>query len=585
MKKKMFGILTILFILLLALSLVACSNDYEGNATITLNLQEEYKDFEVNCPSAKVKKITNKQYVVELNQLLPVDIILTSEGHETLTLQYTTARLKKEKNIVESVKMNTKQYQLFLSFDKEVSDVKVLNYQNLTVSKTKNEYVLKSNEPLKDEVVLSVGEKYENVILYKPLLDYYNYECVIKMQVPIIAKNSGKVALFAYNATGVTATSDAFEESSYIEDQEYNVLDIKNYLFSNSSSHNDWVLIEENELQNGYYFYDFSSLDRYNEIIYKTKNNITVEDYVHIVNQDCYINSANEIVSEKAFYEGDKIYFDINDTRYLHIVTEEESKTHLIDLTVREKAESFVGAKFKIKICDNFGKNLIYDRALLNNEQLLPTTILQYDENIVYKLSVFGKMRDIVDKMIAREIEQTLLLSTPDENGVYEVVIKVNPIYYVTIKYVDIESNEVVLQQNEEIVDGDLVWLQIDDNYKIFKYPNYGLRYLHCEFGGEIKINIAKQYVLTIKYDQKIPYVPAGKIECDEIGLSMDLADSGSYQMSISITNLHAGKTVKFVLTDDIGIKKCYFDVTLPNDLSQGENVVMAKIIVFDNEW
>ena len=197
MRKKLLIAFILILITLLTFNLVACSGDENivGEVNITINLDKEYADLSVNCPEGTIKKNSETQYSVNLKSLLPVEVVIYSPGYEVVTLSYTTKQLNENSNITENLKLKQELYRFsFISENKELELAKDYNNIKLTVSAGK--YVLESERPINQNIILTAGNDYKDVVLFKEMFIYAGSNGNYSQQIPLIGKNDQQVAMF-----------------------------------------------------------------------------------------------------------------------------------------------------------------------------------------------------------------------------------------------------------------------------------------------------------------------------------------------------------------------------------------------------
>lgn len=269
MRKKFLIFLSICIIACLSLCLASCvdNSDYSGEAHVTINLDKEYSEVSVNCPQGEIEKKDNKQYVVSLSNILPVDIVVACPGYETVIFSYTTKQLKQNANITESVTFKNEFYRFSFKVQDNEKIELAEDYEGINLSIQSGRYVLESEKPISQDIKFNVkNEELKPFVIFKESIIYNGAKGALGESIPLLDKRESNSSViyvptsFGHNKQEL-AMVDAndfdmdYEKVKVVKAGEYKKVDIKNYvLFDRYNYYNgSMILVMEETLKNNNY--------------------------------------------------------------------------------------------------------------------------------------------------------------------------------------------------------------------------------------------------------------------------------------------------------------------------------------------
>ena len=596
MRKKLLIAFILILITLLTFNLVACSGDENivGEVNITINLDKEYADLSVNCPEGTIKKNSETQYSVNLKSLLPVEVVIYSPGYEVVTLSYTTKQLNENSNITENLKLKQELYRFsFISENKELELAKDYNNIKLTVSAGK--YVLESERPINQNIILTAGNDYKDVVLFKEMFIYAGSNGNYSQQIPLIGKNDQQVAMFipSIYKTEYSFVIDKLDDLNnpiILNCGEYTMLENLDYSVRDMYTGN-LSLLSLKDIDDGYYCYQ-------SEVPAKTfKYTIPTEeidlDYLYadyLVDYRRY-NSETVLYSNRELVPGDKFAYeyrkDVNEYVNYHIITAEELESGLIHITDDNSISDFYGKKFTLTVKDKDG-NVVEGQISIDNniyndgDEVVFDSIDKHD----YYLRVSHPTINYDDEYFYDAVYSAIVSS---DDSVVNIEVVVKQLNKINIIYRDISSNQIVEDFNRtlNVYDGYVIrdLSPYDSNYSVIGAQ--GIIYFNEVFGDTIEVKIAKNYKVNIHITNldSIEFVDNSSfVSADKkfIITRLDIDYNGNVKLVIP-GNL-AGKSLQFTLSSYTGELKYFFTLDLPNDL-ENIDTINVTVLGVDDEW
>lgn len=606
MRKKFIITLAILLMITLSLCLVACGKtDYSGDATITINFDKSYDNLTVNCPEGEITKNSDVKFTVKLKNTLPVDIVLACSGYETIILSYTTDMLKENKNISEKITFKNEKYRFYFKIAEEIEGEISLakDYKGIEIASNSGTYVLESNAPIREDIELFVGDKYQNVILFEKIIKYTGSIGKYSKDIPLIEKNSNKAVIYLYGGSWSLALQDVYNydanNANSINFGYYNVVDIKDYAYIIDGEFN---LISSVDLENNRYSIlkakdTFSYGERYKytytalegDILFFSSSDISFwVDY-----------NKKEVETDKELQAGDRINFLYNNVTHYHIITEEEMESKVLNLENSYNKDTFKYRKFKLAFVDTNGKPLVFEKATINSNNYNKDTIFTYTESTSFYLEISNGVA-VFSGDIEGDIFNQLYKGSAD--SVAEIDIAIEYEYLVTIKYFDVISNQFLVKTDKkhmcngksykfEMIFDTSTYSLIREYY--LPMSNNSIIYYNQIFGSEIVIDVVKAYGINLNFTNYDEIY----IDSDNTNLNF-VAKNGNLKISYNMINSqgkiilsdvlesYAGETIQFVMRDREGNAIYSFTLSLPDDLSTiGDSSINVEIEAIDDEW
>lgn len=199
--KKLSKILSISVLAVALLVLGACAKadnfDARGAAVITITLDMEYPDININCVSGVITSDSATRYTIELKSKNKVDVIITATGYDTKILSFGTSALSSG-TLARDVKLERSKYLVNLTVA-GVSDLTAVKFEDPAgaevpiVNLDKRKFTIALNDIAADQrVTVSAGSDYEPYSLELDKSMFFNYS--VAKSVTLIAKSDTRNA-------------------------------------------------------------------------------------------------------------------------------------------------------------------------------------------------------------------------------------------------------------------------------------------------------------------------------------------------------------------------------------------------------
>lgn len=607
MRKKIFTLLIVLLIVLLTFSLVACGedNNYDGNVTIIVNLDKDYGDIQVNCPEGDIEKNSNTKYTIKLNSTLPIDIILQCDGFEKIVLRYKTEDLKNNSEITENVSFKSELYRF--SFAVQLVEVKLAQeYSGIKLISQAGAYILESERPIKQDIILDAGEDYKQVILFKEVFKYVAAKGKLPDPIPVIGKNDKNVAVFVQgnvsnNTNLIACNAEKYESSknNTLNYGKYNLLETANYAVFrdyNSEKH----LLKLKNFDKGYYCFTISGGKQFDYYLLLKNNEYRISriqaDFIvnyYSTYDSTIITTNRELVEGESFvyeyynqYTGGYTMFNV------HIVTKKDVESGNIDLSSDNGIEYLNGKKFMLRLKDKDGNKIEYDSAYFAGAGYDENKVYEYDSTINYSIQIYHSEihyhYTYIDFIIA-----SILAQNSDEEIVYIDYVPIVKKSF-DIKYKNILTGQIVdgLTTTDYVVEGEILenlspsW----GNYSLVN--NEGIIYFEELFGDSIVLDVVPNHEIKIKITN------VDIIEYENEWQTFSTADGRlniwpfrvdeTEYHKLNVSEQYAGKSLRFTFKSLSGEIKYYFDIVIPENFTElniKDRTFEVTVTAVDNEW
>lgn len=648
MRKKMFIILTLIFLAIMCCSLVACADNtnFDGKAEITINFDKEYKDVSVNCPEGSIGQVSSTQYFIKLESTKPVDVVLICPGYESIIKSYSTKELKSGK-ITENVSFKDSLYRFSfrVANDEAGTDLKLAEeYKDINLTIQSGSYMLESTEPIAQDIVLKYTDDYKPMILFKESFKYTGVNGKIKGTLPLLKKDDQNAVIFIPSKQNdIQSYSVRSIYSSY--NDSYTTVNTNTYvslkiddLSVSAYNGNIGELLTKDTLKQGYVRFESQIAKDWN--IYSL--NIDTSNYsfnsLELDSEFYYTSNnfgKNHILKVKEeLVVGDILTFDMYDyqegknTYYIHIVSEEEVETGVINLQeLKDNQENDLNVnldilndrKFTLEIVDNDGNAYEYNYLELNYENN-KTEITSWDyvpnENYIFTftdnvhsygynvLTIYNKIPDTSsysgkDIYIGRILMQELLKSTDEVTNIkinYYLDIEKRPELQnksteVTIKYYDVVKEEFLHNQkmtyfyeNQTIAKYSIEMDSFYGNeYSIVDFKDF--IYYEQIFGDEIIVNVMRTYNINLNvtnYNEfnfeygLFLFGDKGDIEINAINITQN-----NGRVTVKVPEIYLGKKLQFTYNNQ---PKYTMEIEFP-EIDEIGGSIDVTIVSPDDEW
>lgn len=608
MRKKLFTLLIVLLIGLLTFSLVACADDfnYDGNVTVTVNLDKDYGDVIVNCPEGEIEKNSNVKYTIKLSSTLPVDIVLKCEGFEQITLRYTTEDLKNNSEITENISFQLELYRF--TFYVQGVDIKLAqNYSGVALISQGSAYVLESEKPIKQDILLDAGDNYEQIILFKEMFKYVASKGKLITPIPVVNKNSNKVAVYVPGHETGNAYLTACDIEKYDNGNnndalyygKYNLVETRNYaVYSNYAQEKQ--LLKLTGYDKGYYCYGVGEGAQFEYKLFLKDDRSRVSnikaDYIisYYDNYDSFV-----IFTNRELAEGDIFVYDFYNSytggylmRNVHIVNAKDVENRNIDLSEDESVDYLNDRKFVVNFKDSNGDKITFNYATIGGEFYEQDKIFLFSSTSNYIVHLYSQTTKYDDVFIDYLIIDALI-NNSDEDIVYIDYVPVAKKNFV-VKYRNVITGQIIenITNTIYVIDGEIIE-NLEPTFKGYSLVNKdGIIYFEEIFGDSMVVDVMPTYEIKIKITNAdlIEYEHNWQTFSTADGVLVFWpkdADATGYN-KLDVSEMYAGKTLRFTFKTYTGEIKYYFDITIPENFAQSsveERTFEVTITEVDNEW
>lgn len=546
--KKRLVLITVLVLAICCLGLSACNNeelvDYTGNATITFTFDKECKNIQISCPKATISKESEIKYIVSLDNLVPVEVIVSAEGKEPQKFYFTYDDLKAG-NIEKTIVFEERMFKMEVEFS-DKNAVPKINDSNIDIVKTDEKYEIVSKNKIIDDLVVTFGESYYDAIIPANMFKYTLGNIgKIDKTITVLKKEGGKALV--QSPIKLTIESVQKRKRYDLMANTSQIVDIDDYVIMERYSGNCIGHITKEELaENPYYLIKFNnslSIERSDvfDVFFANRYIALQKD------RSTYGDVVTNIFTNGNFYEGEIFKISImvdnyttND--YLYKITKQDIDSGILNITDDKLIAYDSGqannnnVKIKFKWLDDFGnpiklksanyeeKEYVYDSATGIWKEVIVTTDLN---NVVdYNSYTYGNILEKIELVDNNGVNYTFekiylerqsnalnnhikqIISCNAKVGdYYEIPIILEPVYKKTLKFVDAKSNEVIKTWNYNISDylkfrlpEESCYVIVDSNAKKEEWNEYYIIFTAKEYPNDIEIKVEKTIEVNVNF-------------------------------------------------------------------------------------
>lgn len=590
MKRKILISLCLALIICVATCLVACGGleDYTGEVDITINLDKEYDGVQVDCPQGDVQLLNSTSFQVKLKNRLPVEILISCDGHETYSLTYTYEQLKGKDSITENIQLKGALYKFYFNIsqlEEENYDVALLQeYEGVELKHINGGYVLESVSPIAEDIYLTIGKDYYEIPLYAEMFNYSTHEARLDAGIPVARKDSGSAIIYyprwlnaamfdTYNLTCKIHSFKGEDSELALLPDTFTCVNIDDY-YLDFQSFEKRCFISADTLQNGYInINDIVQLQ-----IYKLKSNGDIYEIYGDYDVYCW-TYLNAMLTTKPLRVGDKFVYQSNSSYFVHSVTAAEVENQEVDFN-NDKQFVLANKRYRLNVTDASGNAM--DTSLLQHQyqNFTSSTVFTISSDNIYAFDFLSLT--INNAKCNYEIGDKIIMAIATSKVSVPVVnIQLPEVTRIVKKdtYGNVISDEIALPE-----EGKMLWIndvpgqyaQVDGKREI--------AYFKQIYGNKIELTYEQYYNLKLDITNKDEFEQGIylRFSSSDGKLFFELNSNDTLQVRES----HAGKTIQLVANYYNGYENvlCYVDVTIPTKLSNGQ-VIQVKIQFSDDEW